>query len=169
MREIWKDIEGYEDKYMVSNYGNVKSNNKVLTKQNGYNYFRVTLSNNGKRKHFQIHRLVAKAFIPNPKNLPEVNHKDGNKQNNMVENLEWCTRSENELHCYRNNPELHKTSIINQYDLNGKFIKQWKSIKDALKELKINNISACCRGKRNTAGGYIWRYERQYLSHSGEE
>lgn len=103
---------------------------------------------------------MAIAFIPNPFNLPEVNHDDGDKENCCVTNLYWATRSENVLHAY-------KTGLINngkkviQYDLQGNFIKEWGSTMEVERELKINNssISKCCLGKRNKAGGYIWNFK----------
>ena len=107
--EIWKDIEGYEGLYQISNKGRVKSlgNNKnrkekiLSCKPNNKGYLRVNLYKNGKKKHFSVHRLVAIAFIPNPNNLLEVNHKDENKENNHVKNLEWCTSE------YNNNYGTH--------------------------------------------------------------
>lgn len=102
MEEIWKDIKGYEGKYQVSNYGSVKTLNyrrtgtaRLLIPKNDKGYLAVGLYKNGKRKMFLIHRLVAEAFIPNPENLPQVNHIDEDKTNNYVENLEWCTQSYN--------------------------------------------------------------------------
>ena len=96
MEEIWKDIKGYEGRYQVSNLGNVKSlrTNKLLYYSNSDNYYRVSLYKN-KRTMFSIHRLVAEAFIPNPNNLPCVNHKDCNTYNNKVDNLNWCTYKQN--------------------------------------------------------------------------
>lgn len=102
--EIWRDIEGYEGLYQVSSWGRVrivfcndlyKILNPETTKKG---YLRVDLYNGPSRKHFKVHRLVAKAFIPNPKNKPQVNHKDGNKKNNSVTNLEWVTDAENKKH-----------------------------------------------------------------------
>lgn len=162
--EIWKDIDGFEN-YMVSNKGNIlnKITNKIKNQYDGYGYNRVTLCKKGKTKHFQVHRLVASAFLEKQQGKDEVNHINGNKKDNNVQNLEWCNRKENELHCYRNNPKLHKTSIILQYDLNGNFIKEWFSIKEAEQTLNINNISKCCRGLREKAGGYKWKYKRKYI------
>ena len=104
--EIWKDIEGYEGFYQVSNKGRVKSfcNKKIILlkiykDRGGYNKAALCLGD--RKKHSLVHRLVAKAFIPNPKNLPEFNHIDGNKENNCVENLEWITKSEKLKHAYR--------------------------------------------------------------------
>lgn len=95
MKEIWKDIEGYEGVYHVSNLGRVKrvATNRVLQPyRNKVGYLLVYLCKNGKRKTHRIHRLVAQSFIPNQENKPEVNHLDENKSNNMVSNLEWSTR-----------------------------------------------------------------------------
>lgn len=104
--EEWKDIEGYEGIYQISNLGNVKSlkyhkEKRIKSNKNRNGYLKIGLILNGKRKHISIHRLVAKAFIPNPNSLPEVNHIDGNKENNKVENLEWNNRKQNSLHAYK--------------------------------------------------------------------
>lgn len=108
--EIWKDVVGYEGKYLVSNHGVIKSldrfsdyrsrkvSGKIITQwYNHRGYKLVSLHNNGKRG-FAVHTLVAKAFVNNPDNKPEVNHKDGNKENNFYKNLEWTTRLENQQH-----------------------------------------------------------------------
>lgn len=119
-KEVWKDVKNYEGHYQVSNLGNVKSLDKVVTQKTKYNtfvdaiyrgkelrkeilkggYLRVTLSKSNKQKRITIHRLVALAFIDNIENKKYVNHKDGNTNNNNILNLEWCTSSENELHSY---------------------------------------------------------------------
>lgn len=160
MQEIWKDIKEYEGLYQVSNLGKVKSlkRNKIITPKLIHSYFSVILYNKKNYKNFRIHRLVAQAFIPNPNNYPQVNHIDGNKLNNSVNNLEWCTQSHNMKEAYRIGLEKPKKMTINQYDLSGNFIKMWNSIKDV--EVFYNNrhISDCCKGKRKTACGYIWRY-----------
>lgn len=101
MNEVWKDIVGYEGFYKISNFGNVKSfhyGKEYLLKlgiEKDKLYHKVSLNKYGKIKTIRVHRLVAKAFIPNPYNLPDVNHKDENKQNNMVQNLEWCDKEYN--------------------------------------------------------------------------
>lgn len=171
MIEEWKDIEGYEGKYQVSSLGNIKSlnyNGKKEIKQlkpciKGGNYYGVVLCKNGIKKELQIHRLVAQAFIPNPNNLPEVNHKDENKINNCVDNLEWCTSKYNANYGNRNKKlSLLKNKKVNQYDLQGNFIKQWDSLTEINKQLGfcISSIGKCCNKikKHKTAYGYKWEY-----------
>lgn len=114
--EVWRNIDGYEGFYKVSNLGRVQSLNRVVAHKDGAihkypskiirpyiskGYHYVQLHTKGSYVHKIVHRLVAEAFIPNPMNLPQVNHKDGNKANNYTSNLEWCTASENEKHAYR--------------------------------------------------------------------
>jgi len=118
--ERWKDIDGYEDLYQVSNMGRIRSlarvinkdsqrwnatrshyyQGKILSPRNTNGYYKVSLRRNGETHQYLIHRLVADAFIPNPENKPEINHKDGNKTNNLSNNLEWVTSSENHLHAF---------------------------------------------------------------------
>ena len=173
-QEIWKDIKGYEGLYQVSNIGRIKSLKKYHGKTENWiereiilkpqisntGYYRVRLSNKGV-KVFSVHRLVAKAFIENPNDYKEVNHIDGNKINNCSINLEWCSRSQNEKHAYLTGlAKSTKRKKINQYDLNGNFIKEWDCIRLAEKELRISqsNIIYVCKGKRKSAGNFIWRY-----------
>lgn len=129
MQEIWKDIPNYEGLYQASNFGRIKSiqyfnhtNNKIYPRDkilkpilNEKGYCRVDLSKSGKSKRHRVHRLVAKTFLPNPYNLLEVNHIDGNKQNNNVNNLEWCSRSYNMKEAYKlglvKPPIKHKKSL----------------------------------------------------------
>lgn len=158
MQEIWKDIKNYEDKYQISIFGNVKNvkTNKMLTPYKNTNgYFQIDLWIKNKRKKFLIHKLVAETFIPNINNSPIVNHKDENKQNNNINNLEWCTAKYNANYGTRNK-KLSKPVVC--IELN----KQFESLKMAEEELKIEktNISKCCYKKRHhkTAGGYHWRW-----------
>ena len=166
MEEIWKDIPGFENLYQVSNLGRVKSlhyGNKLSNKQqllkprnNGDNYLTVVL----KGKKYYIHRLVAQVFISNKKRLPQVNHKDENKMNNNVNNLEWCTAKYN---CnYGTSRDKFKKKVI-QYDKNMNKINEYKSISEAYRKsnIFISSISAVCLKKRKTAGGYIWRFSNE--------
>ena len=169
MQEIWKDVKGYEGLYQVSNIGRIKSlprktnnqyNNglirKLVIRNNGY-YF-INLYKNNKSKLFTVHRLVAIAFLCNPNNLPCVNHIDGNKLNNNVNNLEWCTYHENEIHAFLKKLKKPIYKKVNQYDMEGNFIKTWNSIKEAQLFYKTTHIGECCRGVRNQTKNYIWKY-----------
>lgn len=168
MDEEWKDIQGYEGLYQVSNQGRVRSldrkmkcsdstrfyKGKILKPSlNAQGYLFIYLSNKGITKEYRINRLVAEAFLPNPNNYPVVNHIDKNRTNNKVDNLEWCTIE------YNNRYSTAKH--IEQYDTSGNFVTEWEAISDASRELQINlsNIAQCCMGKRRTAGGYIWKYK----------
>lgn len=168
MVEIWKDIPNYKG-YQVSNLGNVKNVNteKILKGGIKRGYREVILIKDNKRKYKLVHRLVAETFIPNMNDYPQVNHIDGNKLNNNISNLEWCTRSENMKHAYKiglekplyaiNNPRAKR---VKQYDLNNKLIKEYHGIKEAsrINNLNPRDISKCCQGKRKQVGGYIWTY-----------
>lgn len=143
MNEIYKDIQGYEGKYQISNLGNVYSliTNKILKPRLTLDgYYQVDLCKNGVKKHLYIHRLVAQSFLDNPKNYKIVNHKDENSMNNIVSNLEWCnsTYNNNYGNCKRKISEANSIKI-NQYDMDGNFIKQW---------LGINNIERCLKIKK---------------------
>ena len=168
--EIWKDINGYEGKYQVSNLGNVKSLNykggqkERLLKQHNHadGYLRVGLCKNGKQRLYLTHRLVAIAFIGNYANYSEVNHKDENKQNNNANNLEWCNRAYNMNYGTQIERVKAKTSKpVLQYNLQGEFIKKWQGAREIERELNIAHtaISACCLGKQQTAYGFIWKFE----------
>ncbi len=172
--EIWKEINGYENLYEISNTGKVKSlrYNKILSGgYSGFGYLLVHLVKDSKKKQKYIHKLVAEAFIPNEDNKPQVNHIDGNKTNNNVDNLEWVSFSENNKHAYKtglkksskgknNDYSRSLMTPINQYDLDGNFIKRWNSQREITNELNIpqQNISLCVRGKRNKTHNYIWKY-----------
>lgn len=170
MKEEWKDIKGYEGRYMVSNFGRVKSMKyrhhntvEILKQDNNLGYKRVCLyTKNGKRKRIKVHRLVAEAFIPNPNNYLYINHKDENKNNNRVDNLEWCTQSYNINYGTRTErANAKKQKAIIQIDRQNKFINRYNSITEIEKKLNYNrsNIIACAKGRLKTAYGYIWRYE----------
>lgn len=161
MKEIWKEIENYEELYWVSNIGRVKSKRKILKPTKG-EYLKVGLSKNGIQTTKYIHRLVAETFISNPNNLKQINHKDENKYNNKVDNLEWCTQQYNMNYGCRNekvSKNQSKYKII-QMDKNNNIIKIWDNIWELTHNtnFKKDNISCCCRGKYKTAYGYKWEY-----------
>lgn len=175
MVEIWKDISGYENLYQVSNLGNVvslKHKKPFILKQikNRNGYLRVGLKIYNKPvKLYLVHRLVAQAFIPNPQNLPFVNHKDENKTNNMASNLEFCTQAYNNRYgtaLERRSKKLtnrkDQSKPVLQYDKYGNFIKEYPSASDASRNTGINFSHICkvCRGELNTSGGYIWKYKQ---------
>ena len=168
--EIWRDIHGYEGKYQVSNYGRIKSLytnklKKATIKNTGYKC--VDLYLNGKRENKTIHRLVAMAFIPNPNSYKVINHIDGNKLNNNVNNLEWCTQSYNIKHSYDNN--LHIPTIEKAINSRKRKIlchqnnKKYNSIIEAAKDLNLNTGKICevCKGTRNHTKGYTFEYIKE--------
>lgn len=179
MKEIWKDIEGYEGLYMVSNLGNVKSMNychrgyaqNLVPKVNNSGRLWVELFAGGNKKQMLIHRLVAMAFIPNEHNYPQINHIDENPKNNAVTNLEWCTQSQN-IRAYRANhpgkPKIQrwvkrkprKHLKVEQLDECGNTVRIWNNSCQVACETGMSDwsISECCRGKRKTAYGFKWRY-----------
>ena len=182
MKEIWKDIKDYEGHYQVSNWGRVKSMNynhsgkeKILktgTYKSGYLY--VVLYKNNKRKHFSIHSLVAEAFLEIPEDIKQyigtvylqVNHRDENKLNNNVDNLEWCDAKYNsnygtgiERRAAKNtNGKLSKPVL--QYDLEGNFIKEWPSTRECERNgFSHGAVSACCQGELKKYKGFIFKYK----------
>ena len=174
MKEIWKDIIGYEGLYHVSNYGRVKSLNyrhtgkeKILKAFiSGDGHLSVYLYKNGVGKSCLVHRIVAEAFLPNPDNKSIVHHKDHNHQNNNIVNLVWLTHEEHAAE----HPERYEAANeaarkacskhINQFTKDGLFVRTWYSAMDIERELGYSNqnIIACCKVKRKTAYGYIWKY-----------
>ena len=200
MKEVWKDIEGYEGLYQISSMGRVKSLPKTSLIQTKYSYYYratkemilkadkdkygyegISISSGGIKKRFTMHRLVAKAFISNPNNYTQINHKDENKLNNCVDNLEWCTVKYNNNYGAHNIKisqklkgkkisDAHKQKIIEsrvctpvfQLDKrSGTIIKEYASMKEAEMQTGIfrSAISACCIGKCKSAGGYKWKYK----------
>lgn len=168
---MWKDIDGYDGEYQISNLGRVKSfkynkSKGMILKLCEINsgYLLVDLMKNGVRERKLIHRLVAKAFVHNDdkENKIVVNHIDGNKRNNTCTNLEWTTYSENSIHAFSTGlTDSQKWSKrVNQYDQFGNFVASFDSISDANSKTKIDisGISKCCRGKMIQAGGYQWRF-----------
>lgn len=193
-KEIWKDVVGYEGYYDVSNLGRVRSVDRFVSNMFGTNtlrksklkklkdqnrYKRVGLNKDGKKKLFLVHRLVAEAFIPNPNNLPEINHIDENPSNNNVSNLEWCSRDYNLNYGTRgerisdknkisligkniNNPSLSKAVL--QFTLDGEFVAEYPSTREAERQTGIKNqsISLCCKGVRlKSTGGYKWCFKSE--------
>lgn len=183
MEEIWKPVVGYEGLYEVSNIGRVRSwfNNhyqkrkvpKILKYGKRVGYFQACLYKNKGRKLLLVHRLVAQAFIPNPDNLPCINHKNEIKTDNRVENLEWCTYKHNLE--YSGNIEkareiAHSKQLwkiannvckkpVLQYSKTGELVNEYESISKAEQQTGVYNISACCLGKYKSAGGYVWKYK----------
>lgn len=163
MKEIWKPISSYEGLYEISNTGKVNSliSGRILkpwTNNKGYLYVRLT--KDGQHKTFSVHRLVANAFIPNTERMEQVNHIDGNKQNNCSENLEWCNDLQNRTHAYKSGLRKMKTIVgIKMFSADGIYINEFPSISEASRETGINvgNISRCCKGNCKTAGGYIFK------------
>ena len=169
MKEEWRDIKGFEGKYQISNMGRVKSLNyrhtgkeKILKSYDyGQGYLYVHLCKDGKRKQCRINRLVAQAFISNSDNLPEVNHKDENKKNNCVENLEWCSKSYNINYGTGSKRSAEKRSKpVFSVDKESGLIMWWQSANEAGEVLGIrqSHITECCKGKIKSAGGHYWFY-----------
>lgn len=160
--EVWKDVLGYEGLYLISNRGRVKSFYQGNIKAYNFNgnYYDVTLFKNGKGKHFLVHRLVAIAFIPNPNNLPQVNHKDEDKLKNHVDNLEWCDFHYNITYGTR----LQRMSQTKKIPVLGTHLKTGEKLflEGAIDGDDIGicsrNIAKCAKWQRKHAGGYKWEY-----------
>lgn len=165
--EIWYPIKGYESLYEVSDQGRVRSlkfgKERILKPiRNTSGYLQVFLCKNGEKKTYRVHRLVAQTFIPNPHNLPEVNHKDENKENNSVHNLEWCTNKYNINYGTRTQRQAEKLSKpVLQYTKSGELVREWKSTIDVQRNLGYfqNHISSCCNGKLKSAYNFIWKFK----------
>ena len=181
VNEIWENIYLKDYQYQISNLGRVKSlpryvsnhTGKLLVKEkilklgtNHKGYKVAYISHNGIQKTIPVHRLVALAFIPNNENLPQINHKDGNKENNHVNNLEWCDNSYNQLHAYKNGLNHHseksgrEKKAVNKIDIKTKeILEKYPSIADAARKNKLNagNIRQVIIGNRHKCGGYYWK------------
>ncbi len=178
MEDTWKPIEGYEGLYEVSNLGRVRSLDRVVMQPNphdgkmqpvtrrgtfikqfkansGYMCVMMSSGNRKYRNNF-VHRLVAGAFLPNPHNLPEVNHKDEDKTNNRVDNLEWCERMYNVYYGDRK-----KARPVIQMDMQYNAIAEYPSTREAARALGLNphSIASVCRGLFHQTGGYRWKYK----------
>lgn len=169
MKEVWKDVLGYEGLYQVSNLGRIKSLprhttrgkiRKLIPQRSGYLMFPAW--KNGKLKLLSVHRCVAKAFIPNPKNLPQVNHKDECKTNNCVSNLEWCSAKYNTNYGTGHMRATYSESkSVLQLTLDGELVKRWLSATEAGQHgFGEGNVANCCRGKLATAYGYKWQFAK---------
>lgn len=177
MEEVWRDLKGFEDKFKISSNGviiNKFTNSKVKDRISKDGYLNVCLYYNKKAHHKCVHRLVAETFIEKDKDVKlEVNHIDGNKLNNNIDNLEWITHKENINHAWKNNlfepvriaskrygKDNPAAKKIIQYDTEGKKIKEYDCIIDAVNETKINKTSVgkCCNNRQKTAGGFVWKF-----------
>lgn len=165
MKEMWKPVPGYEGRYLVSNLGAVVSattGKPMSLSVNPRGYFKVTLHNGRKLRTFTVHRLVAICFVENQNQYREVNHIDENKLNNRADNLEWCTRKYNVSYGSRISKQQVKVSKpVIQYGKTNEPLAKFGSISKAARKfgLSVSSISACCKGKRKSCGGYRWQYE----------
>ena len=161
--EQWKNIEGYEGLYQVSDDGRIRNSKGKMLKnvKNSWGYLQVGLHKDGKQVTKYIHRLVAEAFLPNPNNLPEVNHKDETPTNNQVSNLEWCDSKYNINYGTRNQRSAEKQSKrVDQIDkVTGEVVRQWASTWECHRNgFDHGAVAACARGERKTHKGYVWKY-----------
>ena len=159
----WREVKEYSN-YEVNQLGEIrhKKRQKILKPRDnngGYQY--VNFKINGKNTNFAVHRIVANAFIPNPNGYTEVNHKDYNKKNNCVDNLEWVSSSQNKQHSYlKQENKKSRGKAVNQYTKEGIFLKTFDSVSDAAKELGccVAAISNCCLGRTKTSQGFRWSF-----------
>lgn len=176
---MWKKIEGFNENYEVNEKGQIQScfpyKKPRILKQilKGGGYLTVNLQSKNRIIQARVHRIVATAFIANPENKSQVNHKDGNKLNNCASNLEWVTASENIKHSFsvlgktppnkgRIGAKHYSAKKVCQYGLDGKFIRQWDCISDAARAVQCNpcQIMNNVKGRTRTCHGYMWRYEK---------
>lgn len=185
MEELWKPIDGYEGYYEVSNLGVIRSVEHYVTRKNGVSFFcrqqiilpfkdrkgylEVILYKGGRSKHIKVHRAVALAFIPQIQGKAEINHKDENKENNSVPNLEWCDHLSNirygtgiERGRTNRTPKIRKTvgKPILMIDLNGNIVKRYECISDVcLDHISSSHVTECCKGKRKMYKQHYWKFE----------
>ena len=184
-KELWRDIKDYKDLYQGSNLGRVRSLDRWVKCPNGSvrfykgrilkpgtnkdGYLQIDLCKNNKSKTFRVNRLVAEAFLEIPEELRhlkgtrylQVNHKDEDKTNNNVENLEWCSAKYNTNYGTAiKRRSLKKKKSILQYTMKGEFVKEWDSIAECGRNgFHQGNVAACCQGKRKSHHKFIWRYK----------
>ena len=183
-KEIWRDIIGFENFHQVSNQGRIRSLDRQISRRGNIcnikgkilklqthecGYKILMLRKHNTCRHFRVHRLVVEHFIGKIPYKMEVNHKNGIKSDNQVENLEIVTRLENARHSFRKlgrasgmkgkfGKDCPNSKAVLQFSLDGKFIKKFYAMAEATRETGVSCVSDACRGKRNTAGGYKWRY-----------
>lgn len=171
MKEVWKDISEFEGLYQVSNLGRVRNRDGLVkqTKTNNRGYIQICLHKQGKSYYKLMHRVVAEAFIPNPNELPQINHKDEDKNNNTIQNLEWCTNMYNRhfgtsiqrMAQHHNYSEVAKASSKPVLQLkDGMVIKQYESVMAASREVGISDsaIRQVCYGRNKNSAGFQWQY-----------
>ena len=162
MEEIWKDVDGYGNLYQVSNTGKVRNKSKQLSPaicSDGY--ARVVLRKNNSRKLHYVHRMVATAFIPNERNLPVVNHKNQDRSNNYVDNLEWCEQKYNATYA---DAVQKRSRAVQMLDPNTNVVlRTFYGVREAAREMGLHfpNIVVACNKKDRTSGGYKWRYAKE--------
>lgn len=182
MKEVWRDIPGYEGFYKASSQGRIRSVNRVTSTKKcegkilrqydkGNGYYVISLCKNGNQKTNLVHRVIAQTFLENTKKLPQVNHKNGIKSDNRLINLEWCSRSENIQHAFKNglikSPakgltgyKSSKGKEIHQFDLDGNHLNTFGSARQAAISINASrsSITMCATGKIKTSAGYRWEY-----------
>lgn len=189
---IWKAIQGYENYYEVSDTGLIRSLDRVVpdaktgckhlkgrmmkqtdsaAKARRTGYYVVNLRKNHICNVYPVHRLVAETFIDNPHGFPTVNHKDGNKHNNNVANLEWVSYSKNNIHALKNGLRIPRGTRIRQMDFDGSIVAEFKSVSEASRNTGIGRavISHCVNGRIKSAGGFLWSKMDKCNDYLGDE